>query len=124
MSPTTYISILEYLQFSIHYGLHFLAPGILAWLFWKDEWQRVWLILASTILVDLDHLLASPIFDPTRCSIGFHPLHSYPAIGCYILFLFPSQTRLIAIGLLFHMLTDYQDCCWNSYIMNLKATLL
>ena len=28
-----------------------------------------------TMMVDLDHLIADPIFDPQRC-IGFHPLHS------------------------------------------------
>lgn len=124
MPITTHIQLLEYLQFSIHYGLHFLAPGLLAWLFWRAEWKRIWLILASTILVDLDHLLADPIFDPSRCSIGFHPLHSCPAIGIYFLLLFPRQTRVVAVGLLFHMLTDYQDCIWNSYIMSLKATVL
>ena len=37
------------------------------------------------MLVDLDHLLADPIYDPERCSIGFHPLHSIPAIVVYAL---------------------------------------
>lgn len=69
--------------------------------------------MLATMLVDLDHLLAYPnIFDPSRCSIGFHPLHSYYAIGLYfVLFLFPKW-RIIAVGLLFHMLTDYVDCMW------------
>jgi hypothetical protein len=40
--------------------------------------------MALTIIVDLDHLLADPIYDPNRCSIGFHPLHSYPAIVIYL----------------------------------------
>ena len=64
------------------------------------------------MLVDLDHLLATPIFDPNRCSIGFHPLHSYYAIIIYLLGLFflKGKYRIIAIGLLFHMFTDWQDC--------------
>ncbi len=66
--------------------------------------------MLATMLVDLDHLLANPIFDPNRCSIGFHPLHSYYAIGFYFLLLAFPKSRVIAVGLLFHMLTDYVDC--------------
>jgi len=62
------------------------------------------------MLVDLDHLLASPIFDPTRCSINFHPLHSYLAIFVYFTGLFFTKTRIIALGLLLHMLADLVDC--------------
>lgn len=68
--------------------------------------------MLATMLVDLDHLLASPIFDPGRCSINFHPLHTYWAMGVYIVLLFFKKTRIIAVGLLFHMLTDYIDCRW------------
>lgn len=69
--------------------------------------------MIATMLVDLDHLLADPIFDPNRCSVGFHLLHSYPAIGVYLIGLFFAKTRIIAVGLLFHMLTDFQDCLWS-----------
>jgi len=68
--------------------------------------------MVLTMLVDLDHLLADPIFDPNRCSINFHPLHSYWAIGAYFVLLFIPPVRIIAVGLLFHMLTDYIDCIW------------
>lgn len=64
------------------------------------------------MLVDLDHLLANPIFDPNRCSINFHPLHTYWAIGLYVVLLFFKRTRIIGIGLLMHMLTDQIDCWW------------
>lgn len=102
----------EFLQPIVHYGMHFVFPGIIAWVFYRDRWKKVWLILIATMLVDLDHLLADPIFDPDRCSIGFHPLHSYYAIIGYLVLLFPSKTRIVAIGLLLHMITDYQDCFW------------
>ncbi len=64
------------------------------------------------MLVDLDHLLASPIFDPTRCGIGFHPLHTVSAIVFYIILVFiPNKySKIIGIGLLFHILTDWFDC--------------
>jgi hypothetical protein len=69
--------------------------------------------MLATMLVDLDHLLATPIFDPGRCSINFHPLHTYWAMAGYVVLLFFRKTRIIAVGLLFHMLTDYIDCQWS-----------
>lgn len=110
---------LNILQPLIHYGLHFLFPGLIAWLFFRKEWKKVWLIMLATMLVDLDHLLADPIFDPQRCGIGFHPLHSYYAIAVYFLIFFFSKIRIgkiVALGLLFHMFTDFQDCIWIKYI--------
>jgi hypothetical protein len=92
--------------------MHFLIPGLIAYLFFKKNWKKVWFIFVLTMLVDLDHLLAEPIFDATRCSINYHPLHSFYAIGFYFILLIPSKTRLIAIGLLFHMITDTADCLW------------
>ena len=63
------------------------------------------------MLVDLDHLLASPIFQHDRCSINFHPLHTYYAILVYIvLILFKKPINIIGIGLLVHMITDLIDC--------------
>jgi hypothetical protein len=103
---------LQVLRPILHYGLHFIAPGLLAYLFFRDRWKKAWLIMAATIVVDADHLLARPIFDPNRCSIGFHPLHSYYAIGAYVVLLYFPKTRIVAVGLLFHMLTDLQDCLW------------
>lgn len=68
--------------------------------------------MLATMLVDLDHLFATPIFEPGRCSINFHPLHTYWAMAVYVVLLFFKKTRIIAVGLLFHMLTDYIDCRW------------
>lgn len=96
----------------VHYSLHFIAPGFIAFFFYRNRWKQVWLVFVLTMLVDLDHLMADPIFDPNRCSVGFHPLHSYLAIGIYGLLLFIPKVRVIALGLLFHMFTDWQDCTW------------
>ncbi|WP_291850417.1 DUF6122 family protein [Lutibacter sp.] len=103
---------MELLRFIMHYGMHFLVPGIIAYVFFKKNWKKVWFIFILTMLVDLDHLVASPIFDASRCSINYHPLHSYYAIFFYFLLLLPSKTRIIAISLLFHMFTDFMDCFW------------
>ncbi len=96
----------------IHYFFHLGVPLILAYVAFHQQWRKAYSILLLTMLVDLDHLLASPIFDPNRCSIGFHPLHTYWAIGCYILLLLinHSTLRLIGIGLIWHMVTDSLDC--------------
>ncbi|WP_352339188.1 DUF6122 family protein [Psychrobacter sp. 16-MNA-CIBAN-0192] len=98
-------------QTVIHYFLHFGMPLIIAYLFFRNDYKRVYLILLATMLVDLDHLLATPIFSPNRCSINFHPLHTYYAIAVYVAMLFlPKPYKIIGLGLLFHMLTDLNDC--------------
>jgi len=103
---------MDILRFISHYGMHFIVPGIIAYVFFRNNWKKVWLIFTLTMLVDIDHLIATPLFDPNRCSINYHPLHSYFAIVIYALLLIPRKTRIIAIGLLFHMITDYADCLW------------
>ncbi len=92
--------------------MHFLLPGAIAYLFFRKNWKKVWVIFILTMLIDVDHLFATPIFDSNRCSINYHPLHSYYAILVYFLFLFLKKTRIIAIGLLFHIITDALDCLW------------
>jgi hypothetical protein len=99
------------MQAFIHYFLHFGAPLIIAFVFFRKDWKKVYLILLATMLVDVDHLLANPIFMADRCSINFHPLHTYYAMGVYAVMLFLRRPfNIIGIGLLFHMLTDYIDC--------------
>ncbi|KMQ69857.1 membrane protein [Chryseobacterium sp. FH2] len=99
----------------IHYFLHLVFPVFIALIFYREKWQKVYFIFLATMLVDLDHLFAHPIFDPNRGSVGFHFLHSYYAIAVYFLMLFfKGNTRIVGIGLLFHMLTDLQDFyCWH-----------
>ncbi len=98
------------LQVLIHYSLHLLAPGFISYKFYKSKWVKTWLIMLATMLIDIDHLLASPIFDPARCSINFHPLHTYYALTIYLLFLFFKKTRIIGIALVLHFFTDLLDC--------------
>lgn len=103
------------LQEFVHYFLHLIAPAGIAYFYDKKYWLKYWLILVATMLVDLDHLWATPMFDPERCSIGFHPFHTEIAITVYLLgmiFVKHRIIRLIFIGLFFHMLTDFIDCIW------------
>ena len=100
----------------LHIIAHFAVPALIAWgwVRWKQpakSWRTYWLVMSATILVDLDHLLATPLYDPNRCSIGFHPLHSYWAIAGYVLLVFPEKSRWVALGLLIHMGLDAIDCC-------------
>lgn len=62
------------------------------------------------MLIDLDHLMATPIFKVNRCSLNFHPLHSYHALYFYILLLSWKKSRVLAIGLIWHLVTDKIDC--------------
>lgn len=105
--------MIEIIQHTLHYSLHYLFPGVIAKVFYHASWKKAWLILITTMLVDLDHLFARPIFDPNRCGIGFHPLHSEYAILMYIGLLWFPKTRLIGVGLLLHMVTDSVDCLFN-----------
>ena len=93
-----------------HYGIHFVLPLLIALVIYPEQWKKAYVIMVACILIDLDHLLANPIFDPNRCSINFHPLHTYYAIVVYFVLLIPKRTRIIGLGLIIHILADYVDC--------------
>lgn len=99
------------MQTFTHYFLHLGFPFFIAFICFKKDWKKVYVILVLTMLVDLDHLIANPIFKADRCSVNFHFMHTYYAIVAYfVLLFFPKPLNIIGIGLLFHMLTDYIDC--------------
>ena len=109
------ILICIYLQlffsFKIIYKLiNDLTYSLIASLFFRKNWKIAYLVLIATMLVDLDHLLASPIYDASRCSIGFHPLHQYWFIAAYFIISIFPRTRLIGVGLIIHMTLDALDC--------------
>lgn len=111
----------------LHLLLHAVVPLLIALSLSRKEWLKTWLILMATMLVDLDHLLASPIYDPNRCSIGFHPMHQWFAILLYgLLCVLPTRQwahfsnpclnsilrnlRWVGLGLIIHMALDSIDC--------------
>lgn len=111
----------------IHIALHFIIPLVVALAFYRNRWLNATWIMMATIIVDADHLLSDPIYDPNRCSIGFHPLHTTPAIVIYAALVtlalivgrkahvqdltpFARVIHLIGVGLLIHMALDWVDC--------------
>lgn len=107
-----YFLMKDLLPTFIHYSLHFLAPIAIGRLFGKKNWKYATFILIAVNIIDIDHLLADPIFDPNRCSINFHPLHTYWAAGVYFILLFfkDFRVRAVGIGCLWHLATDLLDC--------------
>ena len=99
----------------LHMLLHFLVPAVVARRFYGTMIFRAWLIMMAAMLIDLDHLFAEPVYDPGRCSIGFHPLHQYWLIGVYALMMLWPKSRLIGLGLTIHMALDGVDCIWMQY---------
>ncbi|MFD0933482.1 DUF6122 family protein [Psychroflexus salinarum] len=102
----------------VHYINHFVVIIAIAWIYNPRQVWKGFLILLSTMLIDIDHLWATPIFDPDRCSIGFHTFHSEIAILIYMagMFLFKNKwIKLAFIGFVFHIITDGIDCLWSSF---------
>ena len=96
----------------LHIILHFLVPALVARGAFPKRWLRAWLIMVATMIVDLDHLLADPVYAPGRCSIGFHPLHTAGPIALYFALSIGRRTRLVGVGLMIHMALDAIDCFW------------
>jgi uncharacterized protein DUF6122 len=94
----------------LHLALHFLVPLAATGAFFRAQWLRSYMLLMSGMLIDIDHLLATPIYDPGRCSIGFHPLHTILPILLYAALTLHQRTRLVGIGLCLHILLDSVDC--------------
>lgn len=98
------------LRFVMHYGIHFIIPILVAYIFYKPLFKTACIILLLGIIIDIDHLWATPIFSSTRCSINFHFLHSYYAIALYAMLFVIKKTRLIGLALLIHIAADTVDC--------------
>lgn len=100
----------------VHMILHFLVPALVARWGYATRFKQAWLVMMATMLVDIDHLLAEPIYAPGRCSIGFHPLHTFWPVMIYLLLCFFPKTRLVGLGLMIHMALDGIDCVWMHWV--------
>ena len=96
----------------LHIAAHFLVPALVARLGFPERWLRAWVVMVATMLVDLDHLLAEPIYDPGRLSLGFHPLHAWALQPVYVALALWPRTRLVGLGLVLHMALDGIDGLW------------
>ena len=97
-------------QAILHLGLHAVVPGAVAVAVYRRAWAKNYLIMLATMAIDVDHLLGDPIYDPTRCSMGFHPLHTTFPVLLYVAALLHPKTRVVGMGLCIHMLLDGVDC--------------
>ena len=100
---------------ALHLIFHVAVPAAVAGTFYRKVFARALIIMLATMLIDLDHLLANPVYDPGRCSLGFHPLHRYPIMVLYAFLAIWPKTRLVGLGLVIHMLLDGIDCVWMQY---------
>ena len=98
------------LRATVHLLLHAAIPALLALLFWRPQATRAWMWMMAAFVIDLDHLLADPIYAPDRCSIGFHPLHTAPAMLAYVGLAAWPRTRWLGVGLIVHVVLDGLDC--------------
>jgi hypothetical protein len=96
----------------VHLILHLALPLGIARLAGRDRFRARALAMLAGLAIDLDHLLARPIFVPGRCSIGRHPLHGWPTVAVAALLLIPRRTRWLGVGLLLHLGLDLTDCAW------------
>ncbi len=105
-------------MFHSHTAIHILGYSVL-WLgalyLLRLQWRSkesviIFLSIFLASIIDIDHLLATPIYDPIRCSIGFHPLHSYWIMPLYIAGVFWQKTRWFCLGVITHLITDALAC--------------
>jgi len=109
----TVCGMLEMFRIVFHLALHVLVPAALAHGVYRKDRVLAFGVMMLTMAVDLDHLLAVPVFDPCRCSLGFHPLHNtIPVVlyACLAVLQRHRITRWIGQGLIIHMALDGIDC--------------
>jgi|SaaInlLV_10m_DNA_2_1039722.scaffolds.fasta_scaffold40007_2 hypothetical protein len=101
--------------------IHIFSNLVLIFLIWffdkdfkkkKQEIFKLFLVVLSSNFIDLDHLLANPIYDPLRCSINFHPLHSWYIMPIYLVGIFFKNKyfKYFCLNVLIHLLLDFVDC--------------
>ena len=110
---------MDVVQPLLHYSGHFLAPIALAWLIWRSRWEGAAALLLAANAIDIDHLLADPIFDPDRCSIGYHALHGWEAAAVFAALLLVPRwwVRAFALGALWHLAVDSGDCAMQTALI-------
>jgi len=102
----------ELLQPLLHYSGHFIAPFLIAWMIQRTQWKRFGSVMVASNAIDIDHLWAVPMFDPDRCSIGFHTFHGWEAAIVYLALLCVPRwwARAFGAGALWHLMVDTGDC--------------
>lgn len=78
----------------------------------REDFFAIALSVLASNFIDVDHLLASPIYDPARCSINFHPLHSWYFFPVYAALLFVRSRRVqyFSVAVFLHLALDWLWC--------------
>ena len=76
----------------------------------RTDLKFVSLLVLSSNLIDLDHLLADSIYDPARCSTNFHLLHTWFVFPFYIIGSFFGKYKYFFWGIGIHLILDFFDC--------------
>ncbi|MDY7099425.1 MAG: DUF6122 family protein, partial [Pseudomonadota bacterium] len=74
---------MEIIQPVLHYSGHWLAPFLIAFVVWRSDWVRAGFVIAAANLIDLDHLLATPIFDQQHGAIQYCRFPSVEQVKAY-----------------------------------------
>ena len=66
-------------------------------------------LLVGSNLIDLDHLLTRPVYDPKRNSFKTHVLHRNWKMGLFVslLMLFIRPLLFLGLGIMLHYFLDY-----------------
>lgn len=97
---------------AVHVALHFILPAAVARFGTRSRRFQTFLWLMAGLCIDLDHLWANPVYDPNRCSVGFHTLHRWEVLPLYVLLCLFPKTRWLGVGLCLHIALDLTDCWW------------
>lgn len=94
--------------------IHLIANVILYFIIIKTQKgvsaKFVAISVFASHLIDIDHLLANPLYDPNRCSINFHPLHSWYMFPIYIIGSVYGKYKYFFWAVLVHLGLDLIDC--------------
>lgn len=99
---------------AFHLVMHVAAPLLLALALGGKNKRVAFFWMMASMSIDIDHLWAIPVYEPGRCSIGFHPLHQWPAAMVYLGMVAVRPTRWFGIGALLHLVLDGIDCLMMS----------
>jgi len=96
--------------------VHIISNVILALvitLYDKDvNFLTLLFVLISSNLIDIDHFLANPVYDPARCSITSHVLHKWYMLPLTFIGMLATEkyVRYFLAGVFLHLILDSRYC--------------
>ncbi len=94
----------------IHIISNLVLIAIISFFDKKTPFKKIFLLVILSNFIDLDHIVANPVYDPSRCSINFHPLHSWYLFPVYLVGIFLKKYKYLFYGIILHLILDKIDC--------------